>query len=123
VCSNILEQQAYERQISDLQRSVCTMTEVLDPHVGSAPSEGQEEVSTHVGGGAGSAPFEGQEEVSTHVGGGAGVNIGGDVGSAPFEGQEEVSTHVGGGAGGGIGGAVEFNREELNQVNTQQVLY
>ena len=30
MCSNILEQQAYERQISDLQRSVCTMTEVLD---------------------------------------------------------------------------------------------
>ena len=71
-----------------------------------------------------------------------GVHIGGAVGSdtagasaseeqedtagsskAASEEQEEVSTHVGGGAGGGIGGAVEFNREELNQVNTQQVLY
>ena len=84
---------------------------------GASASEEQEDTA-----GSSKAASEEQEEVSTHVGGGAGADIGGDVGSAASEGQEEVSTHVGGGAGGGIGGAVESNREELNQVNTQQVL-
>jgi len=67
-----------------------------------------------------SIPFLQNSVEGVHIGGAVGSDT---AGASASEEQEEVSTHVGGGAGGGIGGAVEFNREELNQVNTQQVLY